>query len=40
MKTKTKLKSGALTQNHNQNGLAVKSGIKAGGIAVPDRKGR
>jgi hypothetical protein len=32
MKTKTKVKSGALVSNHNQRlkGLRVKSGVKSG----------
>ncbi len=37
MQTKTNLKAGALTQNHNEtlaSGLRVKSAVKAGGLVT------
>ena len=34
MKIKTKVKAGALTNNHNQGGLAVKTKLKAGAITA------
>ena len=33
MKTKTNVKAGALSNNHNQAGLAVKTRLKAGALS-------
>ena len=33
MKTKTNLKAGAITSNHNQSGLAIKTRVKAGALS-------
>ena len=32
MKTKTNIKAGALTSNHNQTGLVLKTSVKAGAL--------
>ena len=33
MKTKTNVKAGALSPNHNQSGIAVKTRVKAGALS-------
>jgi hypothetical protein len=35
MKTKPNVKAGALSNNHNQNGLRMKTAIKAGRTLTP-----
>lgn len=32
MKTKTKVRAGSLTFNHNQTGLKVRTKVRAGGV--------
>ena len=33
MKTKTNVKAGGLSANHNRSGLAIKTRVKAGGLS-------
>ena len=39
MKTKTNIKAGALSPNHNQSGLKVRSQVKAGGTMNHNQSG-